>query len=207
MHYELCINKLNLRVATAVQLQVEVGFVVFLREDAAAAGQIAVGQRDGFAFRGSTTGGDGIGVGNQFQLAADDHRLQDAILRLAMMDFVAVELVAMRAEARMVMAVPAGVDIAGRLDDRLRLEAVFVQRDHRQVAFDAAGFQKELHGLFGLRVGVDRSPEKRMPLLKGYVLKFLCKFADHNKLGNHRIHGSHRMPPRRSDNLLKNLFE
>ena len=125
-------------VTIVIQPQVEIALAVLLGEDAAAAGQITVGQRDNLAFRGSAASRDGIRVGNQLQLAADDHRLQDAVLRLAMMDFVAVDLVAMGAEPRMAMAVPAGVDVAGRLDDRLRLEAVLVQRDHRQVAFDAA---------------------------------------------------------------------
>ena len=169
-------------VAVRIQFEIEVGFAVFGGEDAATASQIAVGQCDGFAFRGSGTSCNGIRVGDQFQFAADDHGLQDVVLRLAVMDFVAVDFVAMRAKARMSMAIPAGVDVAGRLDDRLGLETILVQRDHRQVAFDAAGLQKELDGFFGLRVGVDRPPEKRMALLENHILKTLCKFTDHKTL-------------------------
>ena len=105
-----------------------------------AAGQIAVGQRNGFAFRGSATGRDGICVGNQLQFATDNHRLHDAVLHGDMVHFVAVHFVSWRAEAGVASAIPAGIDVAGRLDDRFDLQAVLVWRDQREVALDAMRF-------------------------------------------------------------------
>ena len=116
------------------------------------------------------------------------------------MHFVAVHLVARRAEAGVASAIPAGVDVAGRLDDRFCLEAVLVGRDQREVAFDAVRLQDALDDLLRPRIGVDRAPKKRMPLLKYHIVKFLCKFSNHfnhewtrndtNFLLNHRIPGA-----------------
>ena len=170
---------MNFCVSIGVQLQVEVGLVVFLREDAAAAGQIAVGQRDGFAFRRSTAGCDRIRVGDQFQFAADDHRLHDAVLHRNVVHFVAVHFVARRAKAGVASAIPAGVDVAGRLDDWFGLETVLIRCDQREIALDAMRLQDALDDFFGLRVGVDGAPQHGMAFLKNHIIKMLCKFSDH----------------------------
>ena len=177
MNYAL--NKLDFRIAIAVQFQIEVGFAVFSGEDAAASSQIAVGQRDRLAFRRSGAGRDRIRVGNQFQLAADDHRLHDAVLHRDMVHFIAVHLVAGRAEAWMAAAIPTSINIARRLDDRFGLQSILVWRDQREVALDAMRLQDALDDLLRPRIGVNRAPKKRMPLLKYHIVKFLSKFSDH----------------------------
>ena len=177
MHSAL--RKFNFRIAVGIQLQVEVFFAVFGGEDAAAAGQIAVGQCDGFAFCGSAAGRDRIGVGDQFQFATDDHRLHDAVLHRDMVHFVAVHFVAWRAEAGVASTIPTGVDVARRLDNWFGLEAVLVRCDQREVALDAMRLQDALDDFFGLRVGVDGAPQHGMAFLKNHIIKMLCKFSDH----------------------------
>ena len=101
------------------------------------------------------------------------------------MHFVAVHFVPWRAEPGMASAIPAGVDVAGGLDDRLGLQPILIWCDQREVALDAMRLQNPLDDLFGLRIGVDGAPQHRMAFLKNHILKMLGKFSDHNNLENH----------------------